>query len=448
MPPNIRDHLKNQEEPLVEAIKTLVRIPSVLDEEATDFPFGKGIDDALREALKIAKGLGFQTKYDPDGYFGTAEVGQGDELVGLLGHMDVVPPGNLDAWETGPFEPFEKDGVMYGRGVQDDKGPALASLFAIKALMDAGVIFNKRVRFIFSTDEETLWRGINKYLEKGEEVPTIGFSPDANFPLIYAEKGLLDCTLVGKNESGLTIKCGSAFNAVPDSAIYDGPKQKELAVKLDELGFEYQDLDSGIKVMGKAAHAMIPEEGINAIARLCIALQAIGVESNAINFIAQEIKEDPNASLIFGDVSDEQTGKLKFNIGKIELGEDEVISIDSRIPVTVPKDEIVGKLTEVAERYSLTYNEVDWLAPLYLPLDHPLIESLLRVYREVTDDQVSVPITSGGATLARAIPNCVAYGPNFPETPITEHKPNEYMALEDLFKAMEVYAYAIYELTR
>ena len=192
MPPNIRDHLKNQEEPLVEAIKTLVRIPSVLDEEATDFPFGKGIDDALREALKIAKGLGFQTKYDPDGYFGTAEVGQGDELVGLLGHMDVVPPGNLDAWETGPFEPFEKDGVMYGRGVQDDKGPALASLFAIKALMDAGVIFNKRVRFIFSTDEETLWRGINKYLEKGEEVPTIGFSPDANFPLIYAEKGLLD----------------------------------------------------------------------------------------------------------------------------------------------------------------------------------------------------------------------------------------------------------------
>jgi len=448
MPIDINDHLKNQEEPLVEAIKTLVRIPSVLDEEAVDFPFGKSIDDALREALKIAEGLGFKTKYDPDGYFGYAEVGKGEELVGLLGHMDVVPPGNLDSWETGPFEPFEKDGVMYGRGVQDDKGPALASLFAIKALMDAGISFNKRVRFIFCTDEETLWRGINKYLEKKEEIPSIGFSPDANFPLIYAEKGLLDCTLKATNDSGLSIKCGSAFNAVPDSAFYDGPQQEELTEKLTELGFEHQVLESGIKVMGKAAHAMIPEEGINAIARLCIALQAIGVESKAINFIAQEIKEDPNASQVFGDVSDEQTGKLKFNIGKIELAEDEVISIDSRIPVTVPKDEIVNKLTEVAEKYSLTFNEVDWLAPLYLPLDLPMIESLLRVYRDVTDDHTSAPITSGGATLARAIPNCVAYGPNFPDTPITEHQPNEYMALKDLFKAMEVYANAIYEITR
>jgi predicted dipeptidase len=448
MPINIDQHLKNQEEPLLEAVKTLVRIPSVLDEEAVDFPFGKGVDDALREALKMAGELGFQTKYDPEGYFGYAEVGQGEQLVGILGHMDVVPPGNLDAWETGPFEPFEKDGKLYGRGTQDDKGPALASLFAVKALMDAGITFNKRVRFIFCTDEETLWRGINQYLEKKEEIPSIGFSPDANFPLIYAEKGLLQLTLEGNNDSGLSFKCGSAFNAVPDTAFYDGPQQGELAEKLGELGFEHQVLESGIQVMGKAAHAMIPEEGINAIARLCIALQAIGVESKAINFIAQEIKEDPNASNIFGDVSDEPTGKLKFNIGKIELAEDEVISIDTRIPVTVSKDEIIEKLTDVAERYSLTYNEVDWLAPLYLPLDHPLIESLMIVYQDVTNDHESAPIASGGATLARAIPNCVAFGPNLPTTPITEHQPNEFMVIKDLFKAMEVYAYAIYKITR
>ena len=110
--------------------------------------------------------------------------------------------------------------------------------------------------------------------------------------------------------------------------------------------------------------------------------------------------------------------------------------------------EIIEKLTGVAERYSLTYNEVDWLAPLYLPIDHPLIVSLLRVYRDVTGDQETPPMTSGGATLARAIPNCVAYGPNLPTTPITEHQPNEYMVLKDLFTAMEVYAYAIYEITR
>ena len=337
-------------------------------------------------------------------------------------------------------------GMLYGRGTQDDKGPLLAALFAVKALMDAGVKFNKRVRFIFGTDEETLWRCINRYKEK-EELPGMGFSPDARFPLIFAEKGLLQLHLEGANRSGLRIAGGSAFNAVPDTMFYEGERQDDLARKLDELGFAYTRKENGIEIHGKAAHAMIPEEGINAIARLCIALRAIGIESKAIDFIAQEIGEDPNATRIFGACADEPSGKLKFNVGMIDLGEVEQISIDCRIPVTVAKEDIVAKLSAAAARYGLAYKEFDWLAPIYLPKDHFMIETLMRVYREVSGDEVSQPIASGGATYARAMDNCVAFGALFPGEILTEHQPNE-RGSQNLYKAMEIYAHAIHELTR
>ena len=193
---------------------------------------------------------------------------------------------------------------------------------------------------------------------------------------------------------------------------------------------------------------MIPEEGINAIARLCIALRAIGIESKAIDFIAQEIGEDPNATRIFGACADEPSGKLKFNVGMIELGEVEQLSIDCRIPVTVAKEDVVAKLSAAAARYGLAYKEFDWLAPIYLPKDHFMIETLMRVYRQVSGDEVSQPIASGGATYARAIDNCVAFGALFPGEILTEHQPNERADLKNLYKAMEIYAHAIHELTR
>ena len=220
------------------ALKELVRIPSVCEEGGGGYPFGEAVDQALRKALQIAGDLGFRTQYDEDGYYGYAEIGEGEELVGILGHLDVVPPGKLQDWNVVPLSRWRLDGMLYGRGTQDDKGPIAASLFAVKALMDAGVKFNKRLRFIFGTDEETLWRCINRYKEI-EELPDMGFSPDSRFPLTYAEKGLLQLQLEGTNESGLRIAGGSAFNAVPDTMFYDGERQDDLADKLDQLGFDY-----------------------------------------------------------------------------------------------------------------------------------------------------------------------------------------------------------------
>ncbi len=440
-------HLANQQEPLKKALVELVRIPSVCDESPGPFPFGAAIDQALRKALQVAADLGFKTRYGDGGYYGYAEIGEGAEMLGILGHLDVVPPGKLTDWDRGPFDPVEKDGMLYGRGTQDDKGPLLASMFAVKALMDAGVKFNKRVRFIFGTDEETLWRCIKRYTEK-EEIPTMGFSPDAKFPLVYAEKGLLQFTLECPNQTDLRFSGGSAFNAVPDMMIYDGLMQDELASKLDELGFAYERHEDEIEIKGKAAHAMVPEEGINAITRLCLALHAIGLESKAVNFLAQEIGEDYHATRIVGECSDEPSGKLKFNVGLINLGEKEQISVDSRIPVTVSKDEIVRKISAAAARYGLEYKEFDWLAPIYLPKDHPVISTLMKVYREFSGDMVSEPMSLGGATYARAFNNCVAFGAIFLDEDLTEHQPNERLVLANLFKAMEIYAHAIFELTR
>jgi len=443
---NIDRHLAAQQAPLKAALVELVRIPSVCDEGAGGFPFGENIDRALRKALQVAGDLGFRTQYG-DGYYGFAEVGEGKEMLGILGHLDVVPPGKLEDWERDPFDPVEMDGMLFGRGTQDDKGPLLASLFAVRALMDAGVKFNKRIRFIFGADEETLWRCINRYKEK-EELPGMGFSPDSRFPVTFAEKGLLQLQLEGSNESGIRLSGGSAFNAVPDMIFYEGERQDDLADKLDQLGFEYEWNEDGIEVKGRAAHAMIPEEGINAIARLCIGLHAIGIHSKAIDFIAQEIREDPNATRIFGECADGASGKLKFNVGKIDLGGVEQLSIDSRIPVTVSKEEMVAKLKAVASRYGLEYKEFDWLGPIYLPLDHFMVKTLMKVYRQHSGDAITEPTASGGATYARAIDNCVAFGALTFDEPLTEHQPNERAVLKNLYKAMEIYAHAVFELTR
>lgn len=447
MPNALTPHLLSQQAPLKTALVELVRIPSVCDEGGGGFPFGAAIDQALRKALQIAGGLGFRTRYGEGGYYGFAEIGEGAEMVGILGHLDVVPPGSPEDWEHDPFDPIEIDGKLCGRGAQDDKGPMLAVLFAAKALMEAGVKFNRRVRFIFGTDEETLWRCINRYKEE-EELPAMGFSPDSQFPLIYAEKGLLQFQLTAPNQSGLRLSGGAAINAVPDVICYEGARQRDLAQKLDELGFAYTRTRGGIKVHGKSAHALAPETGVNAIVRLCIALHAIGVESKAIRFVAQAVGEDPNAAAIFGFCADRPSGRLTFNIGKIHLGDVEQLSIDCRIPVTVPIAAIEAQLSAAAARFGLTYQPFDWLAPLYLPRDHFVIETLMRVYRRVSGDASSTPIASGGATYARAMPNCVAFGALLPNEPLTEHQANERVNLANLYKAMAIYAHAIYELTR
>ncbi|MDR0921394.1 MAG: M20 family metallopeptidase [Lactobacillales bacterium] len=430
----------------VAAVKELIQIPSVLDEEdsGTGHPFGKQVVKALDKVLEICKDLGFETFKDPEGYYGYAEIGSGKELFGLLCHMDVVPAGDEKNWKTGPFEPTIKDGELIGRGSQDDKGPTMAALFAVKALMDAGVTFNCRIRFIFGTDEETLWRCLDRYNEKEESI-TQGFAPDAEFPLIYAEKGLLQAYLVGPGTDEIAVSAPGALNVVPNEAPYSGTKLAEVKASLDKLGFPYEETENGIIVQGQSVHAKDAVEGKNAITRLAMALSDI-TDFKPIEFLGKVVKENATGENVVGVVKDEQSGQLTMNFASLEITPEQTkIGVDMRIPVTIEKKALVKQLSEAIVPYGLTYEEFDFLDSLYVPLDSKLIKNLLGTYRDITGDMTE-PIVSGGATFARTMNQCVAFGAMFPDTPDYMHQANERWELNSMYRAMTIYAEAIYRL--
>lgn len=428
----------------LESLKTIVSYPSVLNEGENGTPFGQSIQNVLEKMLEITRSLGFKTYIDPKGYYGYAEIGQGEELLAVLCHLDVVPAGDLSDWETPPFEATIKDGWIHGRGVQDDKGPSLAALYAVKALMDAGVTFNKRIRFIYGTDEETLWRCMARYNEL-EETATLGFAPDSSFPLTYAEKGLLQIKLHGSGSQELAIEAGEAFNVVPAKASYTGNLADSLEVELKKQAFEYERTADTVTVIGVPKHSKDAAEGVNAIVRLATGLNPL-IQHSAIQFIAEAVREDATGSRLFGEISDEPSGTLSFNVSGLSLDQDKSeIRIDMRIPVLADKDKLVQELSQIAEEYQLRYEEFDYLAPLYVPLDSELVSTLMAVYKEKTNDN-SLAVSSGGATFARTMPNCVAFGALFPDALQTEHQANERTVIEDLYKAMDIYAETIYRL--
>lgn len=435
---------EDEQKAAVKTLERLISVPSYNQPAEEGAPFGKGIRNALDEMMKICDELGFKTYEDPDGYYGYAEVGSGDKIFGVICHLDTVPAGDLGKWKHNPFKGTVINDAVYGRGSQDDKGPGIAALYAVKALMDQGYHFNQRIRFIYGTDEEILWRGIAEYNKKEAPIDS-GISPDAEFPLIYAEKGLQQSYLVGPGTDQLKINLKNAFNAVPDSAVYDGPKQDEVKAALDKHGFEYTSDDNSITVIGKSVHAMMAPEGTNAVLRLVIALDDV-FDFKPLDFIGKLFKEDATGSNVLGDVRDE-SGQLTFNISSLEINENETrMQIDLRIPVTIDRDNLLAKLSKQVAAYDLKYVHFDYLAPLYVPKDSKLVQTLMKVYKEQTGDVDAEPQISGGATFARTMNNCVAFGGMLPTTPDYMHQANEQWPLPDMYKAMEIYAQAIKKL--
>ncbi|MFL2105243.1 M20 family metallopeptidase [Desemzia sp. FAM 23991] len=436
---------ENHQQESIEALKELLSIASVNEGDGTgNPPFGQGIQEALEKALEICEDLGLKTFIDPQGNYGYAEYGSGEEMIGILCHLDVVPGGNLAKWTNPPFEPEIRDDVIYGRGTQDDKGPTIAALYGFKSVLDEGISFNKRVRFIFGTDEESLWRGIQKYTDQ-EEIPTMGFVPDGTFPLTYAEKGLWEVNLTGPGSDAVNLKLGEASNVVPGEAIYDGNSIESLADELNKLGVAFDQEDGKIIVKGKSVHSSVSGEGINAINKLVQGLNK--VESHpALRFIAEKIGDETNGLSIFGEVKDDVSGEMTLNTGKLEITKDaSKITLDIRFPVTYDKEQLIRTLSKVAGVYGLEYKEFDFIPSLYVKKDSDLVKTLMSVYQEKTGDQTE-PFVSGGATYARQMPNMVAFGAHFPHAKSLAHQENEGLALSDLYKAMEIYAEAIYQL--
>ncbi|MGL4589197.1 MAG: Sapep family Mn(2+)-dependent dipeptidase [Mycoplasmatales bacterium] len=438
----------------IEEIQAIVKIDSVrnTDAAAPGAPFGPGIRQSLEYCIELAKKIGMRTYIDPDGLYGYAEIGpENGEMLGILGHLDVVPIGELAQWTVaGPFSGEIVNDHIIGRGTLDDKGPVIINLMAIQALVNLNVEFTRRIRVILGTAEETTWQCMDAYFAK-EEAPALGFTPDAQFPLINAEKSIAQFDLKAKNtELNFTLMSNGAYNAVADTVVYTGPQTDELKAELDKLNVSYKENGNELTIIGKSAHAAVAhEKGDNAIISAAIALDKLGVNSKLISFLAQKVGRGGTTANLFGIVEDEVSGKMSLNVGLIQIADgQELVGMDSRIPVLVDENEIVQKYQTNAEAAGLEF-ELKALKPkLYVPADSELVETLLNVYKDVSGDDQAVPLSTGGGTYARTGQNLIAFGFMFEAfgQADTMHQPNEALELKYVPMALEIYANAIYKL--
>lgn len=408
-------------------LKRMIGIRSVISEDA--LPFGSGINEALDEILSISKEMGFEVYKDPEGYYGYAQMGSG-ELFGVLCHVDVVDEGYLNDWNHEPYTLHESNGKLFGRGTIDDKGPTLAALFALRLLLDEGFKLNKRVRFIFGTDEESLWRCLDAYKAK-EEIPVMGFAPDADFPLVHVEKGLLQLLVKGE---GNAIVGGDSYNAVASHATIQDTKGLKEA--LNELGYRYDKQDSNIRVLGKLAHASTPEKGVNAIYHLSKALKESGHAKDLEAFVVS-VYEDGKLDHFEDSVS----GKISYSVGKADEG---WVSLDVRYPVTYSEAEVIKAVQSIHDK--VVVEKITGLDSLYVPIESELVQALMKSYQSVTGDHENEPLKIGGATYARAMDNFVAFGPLFLNQEMTAHQANEYIEIKGLIDAIEIYMNAFENL--
>lgn len=427
--------MNNYRAEMIAAISRLVEIPSVFS-ESTEYPFGPAVDHCLDVTLSMMAGLGFRTFKAPDGMYGYAETGEG-ELFGVLCHLDVVQARQEDGWDHDPFRPVVQGDWLCGRGTQDDKGPSVAAIYALKSLLDEGHKLNKRVRFIFGIDEETMWDSIHAYCAR-EELPVSGFVPDSTFPLTYAEKGLLQLQVRSDKAFALPCSGGDSMNAVSSHA--ECPLTPEVQRVMRELELPFHVTDTQICAEGLTAHAKNPWKGVNANLNLLRALRKAGYEHDAITFACEALDNKFRfEGFTDKDLSD-FSGPVTVNLGKFTLDEHgAVLGLDLRLPVTREKEEILSLVREKAAVCHMTVEEFDWLRPIHVPQDSPLVTKLLQAYREVTGDAKTEPYISAGATFARAFDNCVAFGANMPHSPTSEHQPNERISIIQLMQAAEVY---------
>lgn len=467
------EEVSARKEDLLADLFRLLKIESVRDDAlaSEEAPVGPGPLKALHEFMKMAEEDGFETElFGP--WAGRIELGQGEELLGILGHLDVVPAGS--GWETDPFDPVIKDERIYARGSSDDKGPTVAAYFALKLLRQLGVEFNKRIHLIVGTDEESGWQCMDYYF-KHAEMPDLGFSPDADFPIINGEKGnvsALFSSKVGDLQDGqvelLSWQAGLRPNMVPESAqvqiklmaddISNDDFEAAFKDYLQENNFtgeiSFSDQVASILLNGKSAHGSTPEKGINAATHLAKFLNAYSWThldaQQMIHLLSHELFEGFDASKVGVAHHHEVMGDVSMNVGIVNYQVDKGVSmnVNFRFPEGTNPQKMLSQMKETLGDYSeLEFEMGSHKEPHYVPADDPLVATLLDVYHR----QTGLPAheqTIGGGTYGRLMPRGVAYGALFPDSIDTMHQANEFLAVEDLLRATAIYAEAIYELTR
>ncbi|MDR3542654.1 MAG: dipeptidase PepV [Desulfosporosinus sp.] len=453
------DYMK---EDLIAAVQACIQIKSVKDVEhaAPGAPFGPGIQEALEWTLALGERFGFTVK-NVEGYAGHIEIGSGD-LLGILGHLDVVPEG--EGWSVPPYSATIKDGKILGRGALDDKGPSLAAFFAMKAIKDANIPLSMRVRLILGTDEESGWADMDYYLKK-EEIPQIGFAPDAEFPVIHAEKGILHLELSKSQATSfphlVQVQGGDRANVVPDvcEVILKGLTADVIAKQLQDFSFpegvsaklnsKDSEQENKLTFMGVGAHGSLPQNGKNAILYALQFLRTLPLtpeEQRTLDFILKY----PGTGF-YGEgfgiaLSDEPSGKLSLNLGILELTSDRVrFVIDIRYPVTYKRDDVFLPIEKIAQSEQFEIKVLTHQDAHHVPKESDLVQSLLKAYTDVTGLK-PFAFAIGGGTYAKALPQGVAFGPVFPGEPEVIHCADEYISIDNLLLTTKVYAQAILNL--
>ena len=422
---------------MIDTLKGLIAIPSVKSDPIPNQPYGKGIFDALLYILDAAENLGLES-VNLYGQMGYVTYGSGDETLGILTHIDVVPAG--EGWTGDPFTAEIRDGKIYGC-----------------------VSLNKEVRVVFGCDEESGWSDMDYYKANYPEFD-YAFSPDAYFPIINREKGLLHIRMnhdvypsTGEGARIIEIDSGTRANIVPNRAtcLLENAQSGEVELKALEYKEDYAiDIDvlceNGnvrVNVYGIAAHGSHPEQGLNALTHLINFLCTIGLSDGGAEMFVKKLGRliglETDGRTLGIAAGDEMSGDLTVNLGVIHLTEDGIHAIaDYRLPICVDMDDIYEQVCKKLAEYSITCEMGQHQPSHYVPEESDIIVALKEVYEDSFGEPAEC-VCCSGATYARAFKNSVAFGPVPKERANVEHGPDEYIEIDDIIKLSEVIASAI-----
>lgn len=446
---------------LLNELQQLIQIESILDESqmTEEYPFGPKPAEALAFLLQKGTEQGMTVK-NVDNYAGHIEMGGGEELIGILGHVDVVPAG--EGWSVPPFEGRIVDNRMIGRGTIDDKGPTIAAWMAMKLVKDAGIPLERRVRLIIGTDEESGFRCVERYF-KTEEMPTLGFAPDADFPIINAEKGIAGIVLSNSSSNEDTslvfFESGERTNMVPEEAkaVLEGELAdieesftKFLQVNNLQGKIQTENGNTLLSVRGKSAHAMEPDHGINAaikLAEFLVTRDLGGLGQKFVETIFEAFGKDSRGTAFNGYFKDDMSGETTYNAGILQFKREEgfTIKVSMRYSVSCPFEQVIERITASFKEAGVDVTVSSNSTPHYVDESDELIQTLASVYERQTGNKAEL-LAIGGGTYARVLKKGVAFGMLFPGEADVAHQADEFVNIDNLLTATAIYADAISEL--
>ena len=429
-------------------IENIVSIPSIGGKPKKGMPYGEDNYKVLEYVLNLGTKLGFDSTFGHNNEYGYIDFGTGEKLFGIVAHLDVVPSGDLSKWDTSPWELIEKDGKLIGRGVLDDKGPAIINLYALKYLKDELNFEPKdyKIRIILGLTEETTWESIMSY-KKHEQDLDIGYTPDGQWPVIHAEKSIYDFDIVGSGIDHSTIKGLGAYNMVCDQVIFENEKIKELYSIAKNNDFEVE-MNDNITFKGKSAHGSTPFYGDNAIYKMAYTMSESSLPKVELNnFILENFKEKKyKFENIFKNWQDD-SGEVTVNLGIYNGDKNETrAGFNARLPISYTQKQAEEAINNYLHSHfpNLKLESKSWEKAKYLPLDDDFIKTLTTIYQEVTGETDAKPIAIGGGTYARAFDNIVAFGAC--KSIEFMHSINEHISLKELEEMFLIYIKAIYKL--